>query len=222
MIAAVKQKSPRVRGDRQLANSAREAILAAALRSFAKSGFDGTTLLEVARVAGLSHPLVHYHFGNKEELWKAAVDFAFSDLSRAFETVGLASDGLSAVDTLKLLCRAFARFTARYPQHVALIVNESKVEGPRFQWLVERYLRPMHKQLDEVIERATASGQIQAIPAAHLTSFVIGSITQFIFARSLVRDIYGLDSRDIETVSIHAEWMLKVLLDGISVKQPDA
>lgn len=205
-----------------MASAARETILQAALGTFARSGFDGTSMLEVARAAGMGHPLVHYHFGTKEDLWKAAVTFAFSDLARAFEAVELASDGLTAVENLKLLCRAFARFTVRYPEHVALIVNEAKVEGPRFQWLLDNYLRPLHKRLDEAIERAAAAGEIQSIPPVHLTSFVIGSITQFIFARSLVSELYGLDSRNIETVSTHADWMLKVMLDGISARPSQA
>jgi len=213
------EKQTKVKSDRvQLGNAAKENILFAALRCFAKSGFDGASMLEIARAAEVGHPLVHYHFRTKEDLWKASATFAFNDLARAFEAVELASDGLAPIDKLKLMCRAFARFTARYPQHVALLVNESKIDSPRFHWLLDTFLRPMHKRLDLVIEQATLAGQIIPIPPVHLTSFVIGSITQFIFAGGLTRELYDLDPRSIDTVNNHADWMIKVIMDGIAVQ----
>lgn len=51
----------------------RLAILRAAEESFAASGFAGATTREVAAKAGVNVATLHYHFGNKERLYRAAL-----------------------------------------------------------------------------------------------------------------------------------------------------
>ena len=49
---------------------ARNAILEAGLTVFAADGFHGATMRKIAERAGVSQPLLHHHFGGKEELWR--------------------------------------------------------------------------------------------------------------------------------------------------------
>jgi AcrR family transcriptional regulator len=51
----------------------REAILAAALRCFARDGYRKTALDRVAREAGISRAGLYLHFDNKEQLFRALV-----------------------------------------------------------------------------------------------------------------------------------------------------
>jgi AcrR family transcriptional regulator len=48
---------------------ARHRILCAAARLYALHGFDGTSIREIAAAAEVTKPLVHYHFGTKEQLF---------------------------------------------------------------------------------------------------------------------------------------------------------
>lgn len=50
-----------------------DAILDAALTAFATKGFDGTGLREIARLAGVAQPTIHYHFETKEKLFEEVV-----------------------------------------------------------------------------------------------------------------------------------------------------
>ena len=54
----------------------RRAILSAAEQSFAESGFVGATTRQVAARAGVNVATLHYHFGNKERLYRAVLDAA--------------------------------------------------------------------------------------------------------------------------------------------------
>src|ERR1041384_7627861 len=51
-----------------------ERLLEAAVALFAQHGFDAVSTGAVAAAAGLTQSMVHYHFGTKEKLWKAAVE----------------------------------------------------------------------------------------------------------------------------------------------------
>ncbi len=52
----------------------REEILESASRAFARKGFHGTSVDEVAREAGLSPSSLYRYFGGKEDLYRALVD----------------------------------------------------------------------------------------------------------------------------------------------------
>lgn len=49
----------------------RTAVLAAAEKLFAENGFANTSLRDISNASGVSHPLIHHHFGSKEELYQA-------------------------------------------------------------------------------------------------------------------------------------------------------
>ncbi|MGE0483140.1 MAG: TetR/AcrR family transcriptional regulator [Gammaproteobacteria bacterium] len=51
----------------------RERILDAAERLFARSGYDGVSLRQITREAGVELALANYHFGPKAELYRAVV-----------------------------------------------------------------------------------------------------------------------------------------------------
>ena len=51
-----------------------DVILRAARRTFAKRGYDATSVREVARELGVDAALIAHHFGTKETLWLAVVE----------------------------------------------------------------------------------------------------------------------------------------------------
>jgi TetR/AcrR family transcriptional regulator len=198
---------PAVRGQ------GRNEILEAALRAFASHGFDGATLPDIARTAQIGHPLIHYHFGSKDNLWRSVVDYAFADLAASYRAIAEASTGLAPIDVLRVMCRSFAVFVARHPDHAALIVNEVRCAGDRFDWLVETHLRPLHAHFDAVIAMAHGAGAIKPIPAASLTSMLIGAATQFFTGRPLIARLYGAATAD--DAQTHIDWIVDVILHGI-------
>ena len=58
----------------------RERIVDAAYRTLAGSGYERTSIKDIAAAAGVAPGLVHYYFKNKEELLVAAIEFACRDM----------------------------------------------------------------------------------------------------------------------------------------------
>ena len=58
----------------QAREQTRERLLAAAARVYARAGFNGATLDDVAAEAGFTKGAVYGHFGSKENLLMALVD----------------------------------------------------------------------------------------------------------------------------------------------------
>jgi TetR/AcrR family transcriptional regulator, regulator of biofilm formation and stress response len=80
----------------------REALLAAAVEVVGDKGLRGLTYREVARVAGVTHGLVAHHFGSRQALIKATLDYAIGLGSR---TIHFADDNVEdfAADLSRLI-----------------------------------------------------------------------------------------------------------------------
>jgi AcrR family transcriptional regulator len=63
---------------RRNAAATREAILGSAIRNFARAGYDGVGVREIAGDAGVTAMLVNRYFGSKEQLFVEAVDVSFA------------------------------------------------------------------------------------------------------------------------------------------------
>jgi AcrR family transcriptional regulator len=60
------------------AAATREAILQSAIRNFARAGYDGVGVREIARDAGVTAMMVNRYFGSKEQLFTEAVETSFT------------------------------------------------------------------------------------------------------------------------------------------------
>ena len=205
------QTTTAVRATRPSADSTRERILATALELFSELSFDGATTREIARRSGVTQGLLNYHFSSKDELWRAAVDGIFAELSDALDK---RAEGLRGVDSLtvaKLLIRDFVYFSARYPQLHRIITQECKTDGPRMDWLVERHVRPRFEQTTAMFARLVQSGDVPDIPVAHLYYLLTGAgPTMFVLAPEC-RRLSGLDPSAPEVIEAHADAVITLL-----------
>ena len=60
------------------AAATRDAILISAIRNFARAGYDGVGVREIAGDAGVTAMLVNRYFGSKEQLFAEAVETSFA------------------------------------------------------------------------------------------------------------------------------------------------
>jgi AcrR family transcriptional regulator len=69
------EPAPARRSGRRPGNpGTRGAVLSAARAAFAERGFDGATIRGIATAAGVDPALVHHYFGNKDQLFLAAIE----------------------------------------------------------------------------------------------------------------------------------------------------
>ncbi len=62
--------------------SAKESIRKAAAELFAEKGFAATSTREICARAGITKPVLYYHFGSKEELYQSLVHDCFNEYQR--------------------------------------------------------------------------------------------------------------------------------------------
>lgn len=203
---------------KRIRSDIREKILDAGLRSFSRDGYDGASLTRIATEAGTRHPVILYHFGTKEGLWREVMAHVFQHLEATYGTFRTLTKDLDSLSILKLFIRAFVQFSAQYPERIGLILNELRGDTTRLEWLTDRYIQPLHNQFGLVVSRAVADGYIKPIPQEHLAHLMIGGGSTFFASRPLLKRIYGIDSLDPKAVAAHTEWLLESLLDGLRIR----
>lgn len=193
--------------------STRDRILEAAIELFSERSFDGATTREIAQRAGVTQPLLNYHFGSKDDLWRAAVDALFERLR---VTMQARTDGLRGVDeltTAKLVVREFITFSAHNPQLHRLITQESKADSERMDYLVEHHVRPLYDGTVAMFERLALQGAVPPIAPAHLYYILTGAgATMFVLGPEC-RRLTGLDPQSDEVVEAHADAVCALLFE---------
>ncbi|HEX6394343.1 MAG TPA: TetR/AcrR family transcriptional regulator [Acidimicrobiales bacterium] len=196
---------------RPSADSTRERILAAALDLFSERSFEGATTREIAARAGVTQPLLNYHFRSKDDLWRAAVDGLFEDLSDA---LAARQDGLRGVDdltTMRLLVREFIFFSAERPQVHRIITQECKTDGPRMDWLVERHIRPLYEATTQRLARLVEQDLLPDIPVEHLYYIITGAGPTMFVLGPECRRLAGVEATDQAVVEAHANAVCRLL-----------
>lgn len=97
----------------------KQQIVIGLLRAMARHGYDGASTTEIARAAGLSPGLVHYHFGDKRKILLALLEhLAAAARARAAARVAAAGDG------------ALQRLDAYLGAHLSLEAADDAAEVP--------------------------------------------------------------------------------------------
>lgn len=101
--------NPRSQEDfQQIKDERREKIVFAALKVFARNGFAGTKISDIAREAQSSHGLIYYYFNSKEqiydELLKNAIDSSNQSVAQ------LAALPLPPLEKLEVMTRTVLQF----------------------------------------------------------------------------------------------------------------
>jgi AcrR family transcriptional regulator len=92
------------------ATERRDALIEAAVHEFAQAGLHGTPVDKIARRVGVAQPYVFSLFGNKRELFLAAVERGFERVSERFTVAATEFDPASAppdTDVLKAMGNAY-------------------------------------------------------------------------------------------------------------------
>jgi AcrR family transcriptional regulator len=99
----------------------REAILAAAAQLFARKGFSGASVAELAKACRTSKSLIYHYFPSKDDILYAVMADHLDALTAAAEE---ACETGSAEDRLRTLTVAFMRLYASAQNHHKVLLNE--------------------------------------------------------------------------------------------------
>jgi TetR/AcrR family transcriptional regulator len=181
----------RSRRTQQRSTDTQERILEAAAGEFALHGFTGTSTREVAVRAGVQHPALTYHFGNKDGLWRAVMRGLNETVLVTLKSRLQALRGVDTVTTLRLIMDDFIRFSAANPKFHRLMDYEAGNGGERMNWLADEFVQEFFDLLVPLIRAAQKDGGFVEGDAYHLVYLFIGAVTRLFMLAPEVKRVSG-------------------------------
>ena len=136
--------------------STRDLIITEALHCFAESGYDGTSLNDIAEVVGIRRPSLLHHFPSKEALYHEVFERLLSDwFERLAEAIDVPELGWAKVE---LVIGAGFDFFADNHEYVRLMRREALDGGAHLGIDLAAVLRPMWDRSVEYFRNEMATG----------------------------------------------------------------
>lgn len=125
-------------------------LLGAAEVEFARRGFDGARLEDVAERAGIRRPSLLYHFPSKAALYEAVVERVFAELGAVLTAAMATSGGFR--QRFEGVVGAFAGFLDRTPRFASLVLRELMDDRGHGRELLRRNLVPLLDRVEAFVE----------------------------------------------------------------------
>lgn len=189
-------------------------LLHAAIEAFSENGFKGTSTRDIADRAGVHHPLITYHFKNKEQLWQAAAEQIFGDFRRSL-AASLEDNADECPKTrMASLIRAYVYYARNQPALHRVLVQEASVPNPRLDWLIETHLKPFFEATFDMIEELQQLGVAPAGNARLLFNMIRLSSGGLLALGNELKESSGIDIESTDTLDEISEMIVNVFLPG--------
>ncbi len=192
-----------------------EHLCEVAVNVFAEKGYSGTTTTEITRKAGVARSLIHYYFGNKEELWKASIKRLASEFKSEFEASKKIHKDLNGVEMIKVVVRQLVHFYAKYPAFPKIIAQEMSEHTERSEWILQTLIYPLFNMTGELFKKQRKIGVIKRLDKHFQTSLILGMASGLFSSPNLIKTLYDVDPFNDEVIDRYADAVVEIFCYGI-------
>jgi AcrR family transcriptional regulator len=164
-------------------------VLRAAERLFARRGYEGVGLREIAQEVGIRAPSLFKHFASKQALYNVVLRDLFGVLAA---TMADATRGPGDfAERLDNAVSAYIDFVVSRPHFPAILFRELLDHPQAVEQLTSRSGLKIYRQLEDFLRAGRRAGVFRPVSARHLIMGFTGMVTFFYASQS---EISRLDS----------------------------
>lgn len=196
----------------------REALLVAARSLFAQRGYDGTSIRALTAAAGANLGAVTYHFGSKEELYRAVLLDVLGPLPDLIRQAAR-SDG-SPLDRVDRIVRTYLRFFADHPDVPRFMLQEI-AQGKTPPPPVIEVIGDVARTIAATLHEGQRAGAIRQGDPLFLTLSLISQPVYFALVRRAFSHVAGRDPLAGDSLAAVEEHVAAIARAGLAAPAPE-
>ena len=215
MIADQSPVAPkRARKQQQRSIVTQQKLLDAAIQAFSENGFKGTSTRDIAARAGVHHPLITYHFRNKDLLWRAAADRIFKEFNVSLIKAMSEVPEVDPKARAEVFIRTYVRCAHGQPAMHKIILQESSYPSDRLDWLIATHLKPLFELVVDQLKVLQELGIAPAGNPALLYNMIRVSAGGLLALGLEIKGTSDIDLEDQRELDELADMIVRVFLPG--------
>lgn len=144
---------------RESSRKTRETIIQAALDEFSSKGYDGGRVDEIALRAGINKNVLYHHFGNKDDLFTAVLEYTYDSIRSRQKDLQIR--GMDPVDGMRRLVVFTGQVWVRFPEFQRILSSENLNQGKHI--VGSATIREMYNPLLDTIRSLLERGQNEGL-----------------------------------------------------------
>ena len=165
-------------------------LIDAAIRLFADQGFEGTSTIQLSRAAGVTEPLIYYHFEGKNDLLSHVLKLIFNKYFKYLDEVDLSSK--TEFEKIQRLIHFHLEMVQTSPREIYLITNGCPAKFTDPENICKKSLAKQREWLTEILsgclEKGIATGEFKAISVELTVDLILALIVGLIRQGHLYRE----------------------------------
>lgn len=157
-------------------------IVKTATRFFASQGYDGTTTKAISDKAGVTEPLLYYHFSGKDEIYTSILSSIFADYFSQMES--LKKETKTIFEKIESLFLIHFTLAKKMPDEMALILSPrpAKLNDPEdiYAKNTKRHKRWLKSFIGGCLKKGVDSGEFNPVQIKETVSIIIMMINEIL------------------------------------------
>ena len=193
----------------------------AAEKLFAQTGFDGTSVRDIAHEAGVNVAMISYYFGSKEKLMEILFEQKSNKLTLMVENL-ISDESLNYLHKVYVLIDDYVdRFVSQQAFHKIMIREQVTENGTALANLIIALKKRNLASIKKLISGGQKSGEFKKnIDIVMMMATLVGTMSQTITSQCYYREVNNLQEMDDaefnkliqKKLSTHLKHLFKVVL----------
>ena len=176
-------------------------IVQAATLLFAEQGFDATTTIQISKEAGISEPMIYYHFEGKNELFTGIIASTFEKFYAHLDRLPDTTE--TEFEKLERLIDLHFDIVRKMPNEIYLVVSSCPARLKDPDGICRKGIQEVRRRqvsyLTRCLEAGIASGEFHPVPVAPTVNLIVALITGLMRQRGLkFKEVSGLRDAAVE------------------------
>ena len=188
---------------------ARAKMVAAAIPMFSQNGYGATSVREIEIAAAVKRGMLVYHFGTKEDFWKAVADNIFNLITDQRKARISVLPDMAEREGIAMIIRFHVRAAAQYPEISRLLAQEACQKSWRIQYLVKQHIKPGSIYMEKYVSKAL---NLTPREFAHWYYIMVSSCATMFSFEPECSLLIGFDCRQDTVREAHTDMLVAMLL----------